>query len=249
MLTNKKIIISLLFTILLALSLIYWFYLAKPKPFYSERTLKHIINESTEMAFAKEIQDIIYIDQKHVYVPIISKRNEYGVSFWKWEHHKWKVVSISNKGGMPTLWKINPHDPASYAMFWNYSPDDHVYEIKIRFLRSRGFQVSDNINYYTPKIQMEKRVSLKNKTYGYFKYPQNWVEIQKLEQKIESSNKSILDDDAYPTSISLSMTTYDKVGKEIFPENSINGIGYTFEDDLFDNVIEEDDHQVENRNY
>ncbi|WP_218276321.1 hypothetical protein, partial [Pseudomonas sp. FW305-BF6] len=56
-----------------------------------------------------------------------------------------------------------------------------------------------------------------------------------------------LQEHGYRTSLSLLMTTYDKNGKEVFPEESINGNDYIVEDELFDYIMYTDDKDVIDR--
>ncbi len=252
MLKNKKSIIGLSIILVITFIVIYWLYLSKPTAFYSEASLKQIISHTYEGEYAKEIQDIIFIDQKHVFVPYISKENDYGVSFWKWQHHKWKVVNIIDKAGRPRIWKIKPNDPSSYVMFWNYSPVDQVNEIKFRLIRERNYMMSNGNIYYAPEIFLDQRVRLHKKTYGFLKYPSDWIKIQKLEATAgPKENIFFLQEHGYWTSLSMSMTTYDKNGKEVFPEESINGNDYIVEDELFENILYTDDKDFidRNRNY
>ncbi|MEH6936863.1 hypothetical protein V7056_03260 [Bacillus sp. JJ664] len=251
MLKNKKTIIGLLIFVI-AFIVIYWFYLSKPTTFYSEARIKKIISHTYEGEYAKEIQDIIFIDQKHVFVPYISKENGYGVSFWKWQHHKWKIVNIIDKAGTPRLWKIKPNDPSSYVMFWNYNPVDRVNEIKFRLVRERNYMMSNENVYYVPEIFLEQRVSIHKKTYGFLTYPSNWSKIQKLEAEAGTrQNIFFLQEQGYPSTLSISMTIYDKDGKEVFPEESLDGNDYLVEDELFDFILYSDDKDFidRDRNY
>lgn len=241
MLKNKKTFISLLIFVIASI-VFYWFYLSKPTAFYSEARLKGIINHTNDDVYAKEIQDIIFIDQKHVFVPYISKEKDYGLSFWKWQHHKWKIVNIIDKGGTPRIWKIKPNDPSTFVTFWNYKPADQVNEIKFRLTRERNYMMSNGNVYYAPEIFLEQRIRLLKKTYGFLKYPSNWSKIQELESKAgPKENIFFLQEHGYRTSLTMSMTTYDKNGKEVFPEESINGNDYIVEDELIDYILYADD--------
>jgi hypothetical protein len=245
---KNKISIFGLSILVIAFIVIYWFYLSKPTAFYSEARIKKIISHTYKGENAKEIQDIIFIDQKHVFVPYISTEKGYGVSFWKWQHHKWKIVNIIDKAGTPRIWKIKPSDPSSYVMFWNYSPVDQVNEIKFCLNRERNYMMSNENVYYLPEIFLEQRVSLHKKTYGFLKYPSDWIKIQKLEAAAgPKENIFFLQEHGYRTSLSLLMTTYDKNGKEVFPEESINGNDYIVEDELFDYIMYTDDKDFSDR--
>jgi len=251
MLKNKITIIgSLIFAIVFIV--IYWFYLSKPTAFYSEARIKKTISHTYEGEYVKDIQDIIFIDKRHVFVPYISKENGYGASFWKWQHHKWKIVNIIDKAGTPRLWKIKPNNPSSYVMFWNYNPVDRVDEIKFRLVRERNYMMSNENVYYAPEIFLEHRVSLHKKTYGFLTYPNKWSKIQKLEAEAGTKQTLFfLQEQGSSSSLSMSMTMYDNVGKEVFPEESLNSNDYLVEDELFEYIMYTDDKDFidRDRNY
>lgn len=245
MMLNKKLSILFILICITGTGLIYWYIPFKPKVFYSEPTIKKMISDTYEGENVDEIQDIIFIDQTNAFVPFISKEKRYGLSFWKWEHHKWNVVNIMDKGGSPYVWKIDPNNPSSYVIFWNYHPDDHVEKLKFRLIQKRGFYTSDGISTYTPLVNLEQIVNVHDKTYGYFKYPDEWNEILKLERKVGVRKTSLLfDDPNYNSAFYISWSPYLKNGKEALPENSVNGNSFSNGDEVFDYVLIESDHEV-----
>jgi hypothetical protein len=245
MLKNKKISILFILIFITGIGLIYWYVPSKPKSFYSETTIKKLINATYEREVAEEIQDVIFIDKSHVFIPYISKEKMYGLSFWKWEHHKWNVVNIFDRGGSPYVWKIDPKDPSTYVIFWNYHPNDHVENLKFRLIQKRDFYSTEDISIYTPLVKLEQKINVSNKTYGYFKYPAEWIELLKLDRKLRVPETSLLFDN-YSNNLAfyISWLPYLKNGKETFPENSVNGNSFSNGDEVFDHVMIETDHDV-----
>lgn len=217
---TKKILWSLVsFIILLSIG-VYWFYFSKPTSFPTNEQLIEEMNRIYPEATASIIQETIPVDERHVLVPFISQKADYGLSYWVWENHNWKVVSIDTKG-KPMLWQLNRNDPTSYYFVWNIDPKDQLSSIHFYFMRERGYRVANEIEYYYPRVQMEKRVSTQEKSYGWMQMPDDWVEVMNAYRKAESAKKSPARD------LYFGWIPYDQTNKETFPENSVNGSGYS----------------------
>lgn len=76
---------------------IYWFYLAKPTSFPSKEELIVELNDVDPYLDASVIQDTLVLDERHVLVPFISDTDDYGLSYWIWNKHKWRVAMISSR--------------------------------------------------------------------------------------------------------------------------------------------------------
>ena len=218
-----------LIVILVVLSfMIYWFYFSKPSTFPVNERLVREINHLFPEADAQMIRETISIDDRHVVVPFISNQDGYGLSYWVWKNHKWKVAMVDTKG-QPKLWKINRKDPSSYYFVWNIHPKDQLNSIHFYLIRNRGYQVTDGNENYIPRVQMEKRVSLQKKTYGVLRMPDEWSRFMDSVMKVESANQSNLlsqnmfsEHDMY-----FGWISYDQSGKETYPEHSVNGSRYS----------------------
>lgn len=208
-----------IFIILLSI-IVYWFYFSKPTSFPTNEQLVAEMNSVFPKATASIIQDTIPIDERHVLAPFISKGDDYGLSYWVWKNHKWKVVSIDTKGE-PMLWKLNKSDPSSFYFVWNIDPRDQLRSIHFYLIRDRGYHITQGIEHYNPRVQMEKRVSLQEKSYGLMELSDDWVKFMNAYNKVESAKQSP-ERDMY-----FGWIPYDQKNKEIFPENSVNGASYS----------------------
>lgn len=216
---TKKKIGSLGFFIILLSIIGYWFYFSRPAPFPPNQQLIDEMNRIFPKATASIIQDTIPIDERHVFVPFISKKNDYGLSYWVWKHRKWQVASIDTKGE-PMLWKLNGNDPSSFYFVWNIDPKDQLSSIHFYLIRNRGYRIAEGIQRYYPRVQMEKRVPIQEKSYGTMQLSDEWVTLMNAYSKVESAKQ-------FPEqNIFLGWTSYDQTNDETFPWSSVNGTMY-----------------------
>lgn len=228
---NKKIVtfgIAVVIVLATATSF-YGSNFSKPASFPEKGQLIEKMNKIFPTATVKSIQDIVQVDQKHMFVPFLSEEGRYGVSYWGWNKHKWKVLHIDN-AGEPRLWKINSNDPSTYYMVWNIHPDDKVDYMKFYFIRNRGFQGSDGVETYSPRIQLEKKVTLKEKTYAVIPLPREWSAIiSSLQQAGNPNISDVIFNSVFSNNNDLffGYIPFDKTDKAAGIMNSVNGSGYT----------------------
>ncbi|WP_407268279.1 hypothetical protein [Radiobacillus sp. PE A8.2] len=227
--TKKRLsIISISIIILLALFLIYWFYFAKPTLLPSDEQMVEKMNQVFPIANVETIQDTIKLDAEHVFVPFISTDNHYGVSYWEWKMHSWKPVNIDTVGE-PMVWKIDRNDPTSNHILWNIHPEDKVSYANFYLIRDRNYHISYGEHTYVPKIQMEETVNFEEKSYGVLQMPDNWRAFMNtanklaLAQNSQRYSSSLLQD----VSVYIGWTPFEENNEVAFPENSVNGSGYS----------------------
>lgn len=222
---NKKV---LLFSgagiFVLTAAIIYWFYFSAPEALPTNGEMLEKINKTLPEATARTIQAAIFIDDKHVYAPFVSEKGDYGKSFWVWEGHKWKAAYIDTKG-RPLLWKINRKSPTTYHIVWNIHPNDKLSFIKYYLVRERGYHISDSKEVYTPRVQMGKKVSLKDQTYGVLKMPNEWVSFMNSFFEVESAKRPHFFFSGQQ--LFFCWTPYNQSGVETFPKNSVNGDSFS----------------------
>ncbi|MEH7115636.1 hypothetical protein V7124_25235 [Neobacillus niacini] len=213
---------------LLASFMIFWFYFAKPVSFLTNGQLVKEINRTFPEASASVIQDSISVDERHVVVPFISNEDHYGLSYWVWKRHKWTVETIDTKGE-PKIWKINRKDPSSFHLVWNIHPQDQVSFIAYYLIRDRGYQITEGIENYIPRVQMEKKVSLQEKSYGVMELSDEWQWLMNAVIEVELKQKPNLFFDPFTPerNLFLGWIPYDQSDKETFPEGSVNGNVYS----------------------
>lgn len=205
----------------------YWFYFAKPAPFPTNEQLVKEINRVFPEVSASVIQDTIPVEERHVVVPFISKKDNYGLSYWVWKKHKWTVLTIDTKGE-PKIWKINRKDPSSFHIVWNIHPEDQLSSITYFLIRDRGYQITEGIDNYVPRVQMEKKASLQEKSYGVMELPDEWTGFMNAVLEVESTQKTNPFFNHFPeVNMFFGWIPYDQSEKEIFPEGSVNGSGYS----------------------
>ncbi|MFD1357004.1 hypothetical protein ACFQ4X_03760 [Fictibacillus halophilus] len=243
---RMKLIIGLGLIVLLGV-VTYWYYPKSPSAFLSDKELALEINNTQSNMKVKQIQDKVAVDDKHFFVPFITTNGDYGTSYWEWQRTKWKVLNIDNTGE-PMIWKINKNDPSTYRLVWNLHKDDKVDHMKFYLNRERSFQVSNGIEYYYPKVQMEKKITITAASYGSQKLPNEWISVVDSFVKIESSVKqSLFDDFDLDRHLYFAWMPYDKTGKEAIIEHSVNGYSFTVDDIELDFVRWMNNHDLESQ--
>jgi hypothetical protein len=218
----------LLGIVVLSTASIYWFYFSKPTIFPTKEQLIEEMNQAFPEASVRVIRDTVHVDERHIFVPFISEDDHYGVSYWVWQKHKWQAVSIDTTGG-PHVWKINSKDPSTFRLVWNIHPDDQVSYLKFYCMRDRGYHGFDGGVMYDPKIQMEKKVSLEEKSYGVSRLPDDWLTIMNAFHKVESAKvPDLLFSSIFPEAqMYFGWTPYDKMDKEVILKSRGNGSGFS----------------------
>jgi hypothetical protein len=227
--TKKRLWTFVGIGVLILLSLIiYWFYFSKPDAFPTNEQLVEEINSFFPETAANVIQDTISVDGRHVLVPFISKSEDYGLSYWVWQKQKWRVASIDTKG-QPGIWKINKKDPKSFYLVWNMDPKDQLSSIHFYFIRDRGYGVTDGIENYDPRVQLDKKISLREKTYGMLQLPGEWTTFMNSFIKVESAKQpDLFFNNFFPEQyMFFGWIPYDQSDKETFPGYSVNGNGFS----------------------
>jgi hypothetical protein len=231
---KKKIYLFIGFGVLLILATslsIYWYYFSKPEMFLSNEQIIKEINHFLPEAPANNIQETVQIDARHYFVPFITKEKEYGMSYWEWKKHKWKMLHVEN-GGEPRLWKIDPNDPTAFYIVWNMKPSDKVSDIDFYLSHDRDYSIINGTeHYYSPKIQMKKRISTSRKSYGVMELPNTWrTVINSIVKSGTEGQANLFNDFNLNQQIYFGWIPYDRWGKEATPEGSLNGYGYTNDD-------------------
>lgn len=226
---KKMVIITSLIGsgILLTCFALYWNYFSIPSSFPESKPLKKELNDSYPEASVGKIQGAFSIDKRNVFVPFITSANKYGFSCWTWNKHKWELIAISTIGE-PYLWKVNERDPSTYRFIWNISPNDHIRSMRLFIMQDRGYQVSNGVEHYNPKIQMEKNIFIKNESYGYMKIPKKWATLIRSYNKIESEiQPDLFMIHFFPqTSIYFGWKPYEEKRKDPKLNNSMDGTGF-----------------------
>lgn len=200
----------------------------EPEAFLTDKQVIKRINSFFPEAEPKVIQDVLYLDETHVFVPFINESKEYGMSFWVWKDKKWRTASVDN-GGEPKAWN---GEGDSFFM-WNLNPKDEVSEIKAFMKKDRNFSVSGDEATYEPGLEMMHSITVEDKSYGVEKYPDSWRTLmdQYAEVQKESSFDEFFED---RQTFKIGNRFYDKDGKEVFPTVPTDGIGYGTGNDYVD---------------
>ena len=226
---KKKTIIVVMVMVLIAGILLIIRSPREPEAFLTDKQVIKRINSFFPEAEPKVIQDVLYLDDTHVFVPFINESKEYGMSFWVWKDNKWRAASVDN-GGELKAWN---GEGDSFIM-WNLDPMDEVYEIRTFMKKDRNFSASRDEGTYQPGIEMMHSIMTENKTYGVEKYPDSWRTL--MYQYAELQRKTSNFDEFFEVQQSLTLANrfYDKGGKEVFPTPPTNGIGYSTRYDYVD---------------
>lgn len=214
--------------IIIVLLFIYRLYFSSPASFPENNQLLKDMNHLYPDASINTIQQTLYLDDYHVFVPFKTSNRKYGFSCWEWKNHKWGLIAI-NTSGDPYLWKLNKKDPSTYRFVWNIHPDDQLGSIQLYLLKDRGYHFTEGIHNYEPKIQMEKSISFQEQSFGEMKMPKDWLSVISSYNKVVSENQpnAFLTDWFAQGSIYFGWIPKDKMGKEARIDHTISGGGFS----------------------
>jgi hypothetical protein len=179
------LIIFVCFLVLLS-GLVYWFYYKDPKPFLNDKALSREITSRMDRVQVKTIQDKVFLDERHVFVPYVTKNNKYGMSYWEWKNNKWRLLHGSSTGG-PRLLKLDLDKPSTYYFAWNIHPSDKMESINFYLLKERSYRISNSNHLYQPGILLKHSLELSDKTYGVLKLPEEWASYLLTSNSYEKS--------------------------------------------------------------
>lgn len=215
--------------LILIFSFVYWFALSKPTSFPTNKELLEEMNQTFSIAAVEVIQDTIFVDERHVLVPFISSKVDYGLSYWVWQRSDWKLAYINTKGA-PMLWQVDKGNPASYHYVWNIDPKDRLSSIDFYLIRDRGYQITEGIHhYYTPRVQMQQMVSLEEQSYGTMNLPEEWVTFMNSTEKVIAAQQpNQFFHEFFPQPfLTFGYFPYNDTNTKSFPEHSVNGNSYS----------------------
>lgn len=228
---KKLLVIISVLSILLIISLIYWITSNNPNSFPDKGELIKEINNIFPEANVKEIQDTIAVDEKHVFVPFISEKNNYGVSYWVWKKSDWKLAS-ANTGGNPHSWRIEDGDISTTHLVWNISPEIPIENLKFFLIKDRTFHITEGIEYYDPGVQLEELVELSDTSYGVMPLPDSWSSIMDSYTKLERARQpDIFSNFFIEQYMYFGFMANDSSGKVLPTVNAMNGSGFSGGDD------------------
>ena len=238
---SKKLKLILLAVIVLisAAVAVYCLYLSPPKEFPSKEEITESMMNTFPEADIKEIQDIIFLDDRHAFVPFITKSDGYGFSFWEWDKHDWHFSSIDT-GATPRIWKIDKKNPAENFIVWNFHPENDLKSLTFFLMKDRGYSVTDGKENYQPKIQMNFKVDMVGeKTYGFTKIPNQWQEYVSAENKLMSALiPNPLFSDFFPQAhYYYGWRSVTRDGSEDHPAYPINNNGFGTGDSLIEHIM------------
>ncbi|MEH7885704.1 hypothetical protein V7654_15495 [Bacillus sp. JJ1609] len=244
---KKLILISFFVLIFLAGCLGYWFYLSPPGKFPNKQKAIDAMMNTFPEADIKEIQDVIFLDTKHVYVPFITNDEGYGSSFWQWKQHEWQFVSIDT-GSTPRIWTMEPENPASTYIIWNFHPDNQLKNLTFYLMKERGYSFSDGKQSYQPEVEMNFNTNLEDKpSYGSIMIPNAWQDYILAERRLmeSQSTEPLFIDWFQPPQHYFGWHSKSKNGSEDYPpypknnngfgtgDNSIEFMRYVDKEDLY----------------
>ncbi|MGP4040530.1 hypothetical protein ACTWP4_11655 [Gracilibacillus sp. D59] len=174
---RKKSIILLSAVILLGV--IFWisyhYYFSEPDPFLSKGVIKKQIDEYHQQE-VKEIQDIIFLGEKHVVVLFISIQYDYAQAFWEWRNNQWLSIGHNSMGSY-TVWKLDKSDSESFYLIWNVRPAPNLSYIEIVGQRERQYGITQGNDYYHPEMQLMKRIDITTEQSGVEKISNAWGKV------------------------------------------------------------------------
>lgn len=193
------------------LSACFWYYTSGPTSFPNDEQLFKEMTNHFSYVSNGEIQDTIFLDDRHVFVPFIAGEKIYGLSLWEWNKRKWNAVFVSTSGEIK-VWKINSKDPSTFHTVWHYPPQNQVDYMKLYLINERGFQISGEEEHYEPGVQLEQKINLAENPYGTMKISKEWITV------INSLTDSLTVPPYY-----FGWNTYDSLDNITYPDVNDNG--------------------------
>ena len=184
---NKKIILGVVAVILVVLANI--IYLAAnlfPDEFLSEGEAIKKLNQAENAIEVKTVQDVVFLDKKHVFMPFISADNEYGFSLWEWINGKWRLSEKTVNSSINIV-KQDENDPSTYYFVWNFPEDEQIKKINIYLIRNRSYRGNDEDFYYEPRLQMGASFD-REKSYGVVPLSGGMLKVYKEMSGISKEN-------------------------------------------------------------
>lgn len=244
---KKTLLWTSFFLVVTAFFLGYWFYQSIPTDFPGKEFANSEIMDLFPEADIQEIQEIIMLDEKHVFTPFITNQQSYGGSLWEWKYHKWQFISIDTDF-KPRIWKAEPENPASYIILWNFHPDNNLKSLTFYLKKEKGYSVTEGKELYQPSIQMEYIQPLDGElSYGYMEIPRQWREFITIENKVTQTQLP----DSFFAEMSLQPQYYfgwrivSNDGSEDYPRFPQNSHGFGTGDHLVEQMIFLDKVQIE----
>ncbi|QUG40071.1 hypothetical protein KD050_12165 [Psychrobacillus sp. INOP01] len=208
---KKTIVLASILIGVILLSASFWYYTSGPTSFPTNEQLVEEMTDHFSVVSNSEIQDTVFLDDHHVFVPFIAEGEMYGFSLWEWNNRKWDEVLVSTNGDI-RVWKIDSKDPTTYHIVWNYPPQDQLDYMKFYFINKRGYQVSDGEEHYEPGMQLEQTITLSENLYGSMKLSTEWVSV--INSLIDSRMVS---------TYYFGWRAFDRSDKIMYPEGTENG--------------------------
>lgn len=235
---NKKLAL-IVFSILILFAAVYLLYYSKPAELPAKDELLQKINSTLLHIGATKVQDTIYVDDTHVFVPFITKKNEYGKSFWTWNKYKWEVTSIQS-GGQPSIWKIDKNDPSSYQVVWNIHPDDKLDSMNLYLMRERNYHITGDIHVYQPSVQMVQKVNITNRLFGLMDLPKDWENFLDSILRVEL-DKPFINTFELEQAIYFGWNNGKKYDENTYPKLSQNASGIQNDDLSYVRYMDDND--------
>ena len=207
---KKPILIASILIGVILFSASYWYHNSGPASFPTDEQVVEEMTNHFSYVSNSVIQDTVFLDERHVFVPFNTNGKVYGLSLWEWNKRKWNAVLVSTSGDIK-VWKINSKDPTTFHAVWNYPPQDQVDYMKFYLINKRGFQISGVEEHYEPGLQLEQTITLSENPYGSMKLSKEWIAV------INSLNDSL----TVPP-YNFRWNTYDNLDKPTFPERHEN---------------------------
>jgi hypothetical protein len=226
---RRKLFLIIFVCLLIVISgIVYWFYYKDPEPFLDDKVFSREITSVLDRVQVKTIQDRVFLDERHVFVPYITENNKYGMSYWEWRNNKWRLLYGASTGE-PRLVKLDMDKPSTYYFAWNIHPSDKLESIDFYLLKERSYRVSNGNDLYQPGILLKRSLKLTEKTYGVLKLPEEWASYLVASSSYEKGthSDSILGSFIPTPTNHFGWMPISVNGREKFLEHTLNGNGFT----------------------
>ena len=107
--------------------------------------------------------------------------------------------------------------------------EDQVHHIKFFLIRGRSFSVTDGVEDYSPRIQLENNVALNNKSYGVSQLSKEWVSVIDSHEELLLSKQPDMFFNSFfsNSSMQFGWVPYNEKNEVSFGTGSFNSSGYS----------------------
>lgn len=200
---TKKQISFIVLGIAAIVLVIYFFVPSKPSAFLSNEKLVNQLSGHYEDVTIKDVLDV----EEGFKIIVYTTASGAALSYWEYRNRSWKMYGTS-KNMFLDVWRLDPKDPAKTYFVWHLPENVEAKKITVHLLQDRHYSMSENSQFYTPRMMLQEVLAFDN-SYGVMQISPQWQDVLTEMQKAVPTatffqpspyyyGYSIVDEDMYP---------------------------------------------------